>query len=63
MSVFLDCGTESTCDCATTDNPCKYKASKRKGRMKALGIVDKPVVAKSRESKADKKKRRKRGRR
>ena len=63
MSVFTKCGAECvTCDCGRSDNPCKYKDNKRKGRLKALGIIDKPVATKRRESKADKKKRRKKGR-
>lgn len=63
MSDFTKCGAECvTCDCGRSDNPCKYKDNKRRGRLKALGIIDKPVATKRRESKADKKKRRKKGR-
>lgn len=64
MSAFSKaCGVDCLlCDCGRVDNKCKFEASKRKGRLKALGItreVSKPTAKK--ESKAAKKKRRKRG--
>ena len=66
MSVFKKCGPECTlCDCGRTDNECKFKDSKRRGRIKALGLtkqVSSKATTKKKESKADKKKRRKKGR-
>ena len=63
MSAFIKCGVDCiSCDCGRSDNPCRYKDNKRTGRLKALGITNKPVVTKSKESKQDKKKRRKKGR-
>ncbi len=67
MSVYTKCGPECTqCDCGRTDNECKFKESKKKGRIKSLGLakqVSSKTTTKKKESKADKKKRRKKGRR
>ena len=66
MSVLNKCGIECTlCDCGRTDNDCKFKESKRRGRIKSLGLTKKvssKATEKKKESKADKKKRRKKGR-
>jgi len=66
MSVLKKCGKEcAMCDCGRTDNECKFKDNKRKGRIKSLGLtkqVSNKVSTKKKESKADKKRRRKKGR-
>ena len=64
MSVCAKCGVDcELCDCGRTDNPCKWKEAKRRGRLKALGLSEKITPLRKKESKADKKKRRKKGRR
>ncbi len=65
MSVLSKCGPKCiSCDCGRTDNECKFKESKRKGRLKSLGLTEQvsKVITKKKESKAEKKKRRKKGR-
>ena len=63
MSVFTKCGAKcELCDCGRSDNPCKFKESKSRGRLKALGLTEKQTPPRKKESKADKKKRRKKGR-
>jgi len=66
MSVLTKCGPDCTsCDCGRSGNECKFKSSKRRGRLKSLGLtkqVSSKTTTKKKESKADKKKRRKKGR-
>ena len=66
MSVLKKCGPKcELCDCGRTDKECKFKESKRKGRLKSLGLTKQAsskAIAKKKESKEDKKKRRKKGR-
>tara|TARA_R100000808_G_C2154687_1_gene165868 strand:- start:9399 stop:9593 length:195 start_codon:yes stop_codon:yes gene_type:complete len=63
MSIFTKCGIDCPhCDCGRTDNECKFKDSKKRGKIKALGIIPNKTVVKKKESQKDKKKRRKKGR-